>query len=132
MPRTPIEYSVSGYIFGDHLEHEMTLTGALMEMKDIAKLLDSEKIIISNIEYHTGNFLCTKYLTINYDKYLKADDTHYDIINFPLTVMTCNDISLNTIIHEMSYCDVFMKYFTTRLRQNLPEIIIYGGNDADT
>lgn len=125
MPRIPIEYSVSGYIFGDHLEHEMTLTGALMKMKDIAKLLDSEKIIISDIEYHTGNFLCTEYLTINYDKYLKADDTHYDVINFPLTVMTCNNISVNAMIYEMSCYDVFMKYFMARLKQNLPEIIIY-------
>ena len=125
MPRIPSEYSVSGYIFGDHLEHEMTLTCAPMEMKDIAKLLDNERIVISDIEYHTGSFLCTKYLTINYDKYLKADDTHYDIMNFSLTVMTSNDISLNTIVHEMSNYDVFIKYLMTRLKQNLPEIIIY-------
>lgn len=125
MPRIPIEYSVSGYIFGDHLEHKMTLTGAPMEMKDIAKLLDNERIVISDIEYHTGSFLCTKYLTINYDKYLKADDTHYDIMNFSLTVMTPNDISLNTMVHEMSNYDVFIKYLMTRLKQNLPEIIIY-------
>lgn len=125
MPRSFFEYSVTGYIFGDYLEHEITLTGAPMGMEDIAKLLNTEKITISRITYRNANFPGTRYLEIDYDKTLKCDDTHYDTMNFSLTVRNYNNISLNTIVHQMSCYDVFMRYFMKRLKHNKPEIVVY-------
>ena len=125
MPRSFFEYSVTGYIFGDYLEREITLTGAPMEMGDIAKLLNTEKVTISRITYQDANFVGTRYLTIDYDKTLKCDDTHYDTMNFSLTVVNYNNISLNTMIHQMSRYDVFMRYFMERLKHNAPEIVVY-------
>ena len=127
MPRSSFKYAVTGYIFGDYLVHEMTLTGAPMGMKDIAKLLNSKKVTISRIAYHDVNFPSTKYLTIDYDKTLKCDDTHYSIMNFSLTVRNYSELSLTTIVNQMSHHEVFMRYFTTRLKHNKPEIVVYRG-----
>lgn len=96
-----------------------------MGMKDIAKLLNTEKITISRITYRNSNFPGTRYLEIDYDKTLKCDDTHYDTMDFSLTVRNYNNISLNTIIHQMSCYDVFMRYFMARLKHNKPEIVVY-------
>ena len=127
MSISSFEYSVTGYIFGDYLVHEMTLTGALMEMKDIAKLLNSKKVTISRITYQDANFPSTKYLIIDYDKTLKCDDTHYSTMNFSLTVRNYNESSLTTIVNQMSHHEVFMRYFMTRLKHNKPEIVVYHG-----
>lgn len=127
MSRSSFEYTVTGYIFGDYLVHEMTLTGAPMGMKDIAKLLNSKKVTISRIIYHDANFLSTKYLTIDYDKTLKCDDTHYSTMNFSLTVRNYNELSLTTIVNQMSHHEVFMRYFITRLKHNKQEIVAYHG-----
>ena len=96
-----------------------------MGMEDIAKLLNTEKITISRITYRNANFPGTRYLEIDYDKTLKCDDTHYDTMNFSLTVRNYNNISLNTIVHQMSCYDVFMRYFMKRLKHNKPEIVVY-------
>lgn len=127
MPRSSFEYAVTGYIFGDYLVHEMTLTGAPMGMKDIAKLLNSKKVTISRITYRDANFPSTKYLTIDYDRTLKCDNTHYSTMNFSLTVRNHNELSLRTIVNQMSHHEVFMRYFMTRLKRNKTEIVVYHG-----
>lgn len=127
MSRSSFEYSVTGYIYGDYLVHEMTLTGALMGMKDIAKLLNSKKVTISRITYQDADFPSTKYLIIDYDKTLKCDDTHYSTMNFSITVRNYNESSLTTIVNQMSHHEVFMRYFMTRLKHNKPEIVVYHG-----
>lgn len=125
MPRSSFEYAVTGYIFGDYLVHEITLTGAPMGMKDIAKLLNSKKVTISRITYRDSNFPNTKCLIIDYDKTLKCDDTHCSTMNFSLTLRNYNELSLTTIVNQMSHHEVFMRYFMTRLKHNKPEIVVY-------
>ena len=68
MSRNFFEYEVSGSIFGDYCIREIALNDAPMEMKDIAKLLDNDRINITNIDYEGADFVTRKYLTISYEK----------------------------------------------------------------
>lgn len=125
MPRNFFEYEVSGSIFGDYYIHEATLNDAPMEMKDIAKLLDNDRTNITNMDYESADFVTRRYLTISYDKVIKTDTGSIEVGEFVLSVANPNNISLNTMIHQMSNHDVFMRYFMARLKRNMPEIIIH-------
>lgn len=129
MPRNFFEYEVSGRVFGDYYTPEISLTEAPMKMKDIAKLLDSDRITITNIDYEDADFLTRKYLTISYDKVIKTNTDRIEVGDFTLCVANINHISLNTMVHQMSHYDVFMRYFMTRLKRNIPEVIIH--NDLE-
>lgn len=125
MPRNFFEYEVSGSIFGDYYIREVTLNDAPMEMKDIAKLLDSDRTNITNIDYEGADFVTRRYLTISYDKVIKTDTGGIEVGDFVLSVANPHNISLNTMIHQMSHHDVFMRYFMERLKRNMPEVIIH-------
>ena len=129
MPRSFFEYEVSGSIFGDYYIREITLDNAPMEMRDIAKLLDNDRINITNMDYESADFVTRKYLTISYDKVIKTDTGGIEVGDFVLSVANPNNISLNTMIYQMSNYDVFMRYFMARLKRNIPEIIIH--NDLE-
>lgn len=129
MPRNFFEYEVSGSIFGDYYIRETTLNDAPMEMKDVAKLLDSDRINITNMDYESADFVTRKYLTISYEKVIKTGTGGIEVGDFVLSVANPNNISLNTMIHQMSNHDVFMRYFMARLKRNMPEIIIH--NDME-
>lgn len=100
-----------------------------MEMRDIAKLLDNDRINITNMDYESADFVTRKYLTISYDKVIKTDTGGIEVGDFVLSVANPNNISLNTMIYQMSNYDVFMRYFMARLKRNIPEIIIH--NDLE-
>ncbi len=129
MPKTPIEYLVSGSIFGDYYIREITLNDAPMEMGEIAKLLNSDKITITNIDYEDTNFLVRKYLIISYEKVIKTDTGRIEVGDFTLSIANVCNIPLNMIVRQMSHYDVFMRYFMRRLKRNIPEIIIH--NDLE-
>ena len=129
MPRNFFEYEVSGSIFGDYYIREITLNNAQMEMKDIAKLLDNDITNITNIDYERADFVTRKYLTISYDKVIKTNTGGIEVGDFVLSIANPNNISLNTMIHQMSHHDVFMGYFMKRLKRNIPEVIIH--NDLE-
>ena len=129
MPWSFFEYEVSGSIFGDYYIREITLDNAPMEMRDIAKLLDNDRINITNMDYESADFVTRKYLTISYDKVIKTDTGGIEVGDFVLSVANPNNISLNTMIYQMSNYDVFMRYFMARLKRNIPEIIIH--NDLE-
>lgn len=129
MPRSFFEYEVSGSIFGDYYIREITLDNAPMEMRDIAKLLDSDRVHITNMDYESADFVTRKYLTISYDKVIKTGTSYIEVGDFVLSVANPNNISLNTMIYQMSNYDVFMRYFMERLKRNIPEIIIH--NDLE-
>lgn len=128
MPRNFFEYEVSGSIFGDYCIREVTLNDAPMEMKDIAELLDNDRINITNMDYEVQT-LTRRYLTISYDKVIKTDTGGIEVGDFVLSVANPHNISLNTMIHQMSHHDVFMRYFMGRLKHNIPEVIIH--NDME-
>ena len=128
MPRNFFEYEVSGSIFGDYCIREVTLNDAPMEMKDIAELLDNDRINITNMDYEMQT-LTRRYLTISYDKVIKTDTGGIEVGDFVLSVANPHNISLNTMIHQMSHHDVFMRYFMGRLKRNIPEVIIH--NDME-
>lgn len=128
MPRNFFEYEVSGSIFGDYYIREVTLNDAPMEMKDIAELLDNDRINITNMDYEVQT-LTRRYLTISYDKVIKTDTGGIEVGDFILSVANSHNISLNTMIHQMSHHDVFMRYFMERLKRNMPEVIIH--NDME-
>ena len=125
MPRNFFEYEVSGSIFGDYCIREIALNDAPMEMKDIAKLLDNDGTNITNIDYERADFVTRKYLTISYDKVIKTDTSCIEVGDFVLSVANPHNISLNTMIYQMSHHDMFMRYFMERLKRNMPEVIIY-------
>ena len=122
------EYEVSGSIFGDYYIHEVTLNDAPMKMEDIAKLLDNDRINITNMDYEVQT-LTRRYLTISYDNAIKTDTGGIEVGEFILSVANPHNISLNTMIHQMSHHDVFMRYFMGRLKRNIPEVIIH--NDME-
>lgn len=128
MPRNFFEYEVSGSIFGDYCIREVTLNDAPMEMKDIAELLDNDRINITNMDYEVQT-LTRRYLTISYEKVIKTDTGGIEVGDFILSVANPHNISLNTMIHQMSHHDVFMRYFMGRLKHNIPEVIIH--NDME-
>lgn len=128
MPINFFEYEVSGSIFGDYYIREVTLNDAPMEMKDIAKLLDNDRTNITNIDYECADF-ARKYLTISYEKVIKTDTGGIEVGDFVLSIANPHNISLNTMIHQMSHHDVFMRYFMGRLKRNIPEVIIH--NDME-
>ena len=128
MPRSSFEYEVSGSIFGDYYIHEVTLNDAPMKMEDIAKLLDNDRINITNMDYEVQT-LTRRYLTISYDKVIKTNTGGIEVGEFILSVANPHNISLNTMIHQMSHHDVFMRYFMGRLKHNIPEVIIH--NDME-
>lgn len=125
MPRSFFEYEVSGSIFGDYYIQVITLDNAPMEMRDIAKLLDSNRVTITNMDYECTNFVTRKYLTISYEKVIKTSTGGIEVGDFVLSVANHNNISLNTMIYQMSNQDVFMRYFMARLKHNIPEIIMH-------
>lgn len=129
MHRNFFEYEVSGSIFGDYYIREITLNNAPMEIKDIAKLLDNNRTNITNIDYERAYFMTRKYLTISYDKVIKTNTGGIEVGDFVLSIANPNNISLNTMIHQMSHHDVFMRYFMKRLKRNIPEVIIH--NDLE-
>lgn len=128
MPMNFFEYEVSGSIFGDYYIHEVTLNDAPMKMEDIAKLLDNDRINITNMDYEVQT-LTRRYLTISYDNAIKTDTGGIEVGEFILSVANPHNISLNTMIHQMSHHDVFMRYFMGRLKRNIPEVIIH--NDME-
>ena len=128
MPRNFFEYEVSGSIFGDYYIREVTLNDAPMEMKDIAELLDNDRINITNMDYEVQT-LTRRYLTISYDKVIKTDTGGIEVGDFVLSVANPHNISLNTMIHQMRHHGVFMRYFMGRLKRNIPEVIIH--NDME-
>lgn len=128
MPMNFFEYEVSGSIFGDYYIHEVTLNDAPMKMEDIAKLLDNDRINITNMDYEVQT-LTRRYLTISYDNAIKTDTGGIEVGEFILSVANTHNISLNTMIHQMSHHDVFMRYFMGRLKRNIPEVIIH--NDRE-
>lgn len=130
MPRNFFEYEVSGSIFGDYYIRGLTLNNAPMEMKDIAKLLDNNRTNITNMDYECADFVTRKYLTISYDKVIKTNTGGIEVGDFVLSIANPNNISLNTIIHQMSKHDVFMRYFMARLKRNMPEIIIHNNIES--
>lgn len=125
MPKIPIEYLVSGSIFGDCYIREVTFNDAPMGMEDIAKLLDNDRTNITNMDYESADFVIRKYLTISYDKVIKTDTGSIEVGDFVLSIANPYNISLNAMIHQMSHYDVFMRYFMARLKRNMPEIIIH-------
>lgn len=125
MPRNFFEYLVSGDIYGDCFIREIVLDNAPMEMKDIAKLLDNDKITITAMDYEAADFVAIKRLAISYDKAIKTDGGRIDFCYDTLYVANPHNISLNTMIHQMSHHDVFMRYFMSRLKRNMPEIVIH-------
>lgn len=128
MPRNFFEYEVSGSIFGDYYIREVTLNDAPMKMEDIAKLLDNDRINITNMDYEVQT-LTRRYLTISYDNAIKTDTGGIEVGESILSVANPHNISLNTMIHQMSHHDVFMRYFMGRLKRNIPEVIIH--NDME-
>lgn len=128
MPRNFFEYEVSGSIFGDYCIREATLNDVPMEMKDIAKLLDNDRTNITNMDYEVQT-LTRRYLTISYDKVIKTNTGGIEVGEFILSVANPHNISLNTMIHQMSHHGVFMRYFMGRLKRNIPEVIIH--NDME-
>lgn len=128
MPMNFFEYEVSGSIFGDYYIREVTLNDAPMKMEDIAKLLDNDRINITNMDYEVQT-LTRRYLTISYDNAIKTDTGGIEVGESILSVANPHNISLNTMIHQMSHHDVFMRYFMGRLKRNIPEVIIH--NDME-
>lgn len=128
MPMNFFEYEVSGSIFGDYYIREVTLNDAPMKMEDIAKLLDNDRINITNMDYEVQT-LTRRYLTISYDNAIKTDTGGIEVGESILSVANPHNISLNTMIHQMSHHDVFMRYFMERLKRNIPEVIIH--NDME-
>lgn len=128
MPRNFFEYEVSGSIFGDYYIREVTLNDAPMKMEDMAKLLDNDRINITNMDYEVQT-LTRRYLTISYDNAIKTDTGGIEVGESILSVANPHNISLNTMIHQMSHHDVFMRYFMGRLKRNIPEVIIH--NDME-
>ena len=98
-------------------------------MKDIAKLLDNDRTNITNIDYESADFVTRKQLTISYDNAIKTNTGGIEVGDFILSVANPHNISLNTMIHQMSHHDMFMRYFMGRLKRNIPEVIIH--NDME-
>lgn len=128
MPRDFFQYLVSGAIYGDCFIREIVLNSAPMKMEDIAKLLNNDKTTITDIDYEVVD-LTRRRLAISYDKVIKTDTGRIEVGYFTLYVTNINNISLNTMIHQMSHYDVFMRYFMRRLKRNMPEIIIHNDNE---
>lgn len=129
MPRNFFEYLVSGSIYGDYYIREIVLDNAPMEMNDVAKLLNNGKITITAMDYEAANFVALKRLAISYDKVIKTNGGRIDVCHDTLYVANPHNISLNTMIHQMGHHDVFMRYFMSRLKRNIPEVIIH--NDME-
>lgn len=129
MSRDFFEYLVSGSIYGDCFIREIVLNNAPMEMKDVAKLLDNDKTTIVAMDYEAADFVTLKRLAISYDKVIKTDSGRIEVGYFTLYVANPYNISLNTMIHQMSHHDVFMRYFMSRLKCNAPEVVIHYDNE---
>ena len=129
MSRNFFEDEVRSSIYVDRYIRQVTLNDAPMEMKDIAKLLDNDRTNITNIDYESADFVTRKYLTISYDNAIKTNTGGIEVGDFILSVANPHNISLNTMIHQMSHHDMFMRYFMGRLKLNIPEVIIH--NDME-